>query len=155
MSSPWLSGFIEADGSFQVRTTLTGKYPKYECKLEISQRRIDHKGFNNLEFLNDIAKLFDTEVKEIRSDNPKPEYRVRTTNLQGNNQAKDYLIKYPLFGTKYLDSIDWIKVIYLFNKGEHKTISGKEKIIEIKSGMNNKRTNFTWDHLQNFYNLSI
>ena len=154
-TNPWLSGFIEADGSFQVRATLTGKYPKFECKLEISQRRIDHKGFSNLEFLNEIAKLFDTEVKEIRSNNHKPEYRVRTTNLQGNNQAKDYLIKYPLFSTKYLDSLDWMKVVDLFNNGEHKTTSGKEKIVAIKSGMNNKRTVFTWDHLQNFYNLNI
>jgi len=154
-TNPWLSGFIEGDGSFQVRTTLTGKYPKFECKLEISQRRIDHKGFSNLELLNEIAKLFDTEVKKIRSNNPKPEYRVRTTNLQGNNQAKDYLIKYPLFSTKYLDSLDWMKVVDLFNNGEHKTTSGKEKIVAIKSGMNNKRTVFTWDHLQNFYNLNI
>jgi hypothetical protein len=155
LSSPWLSGFIEADGSFQVRTTLTGKYPKFECKLEICQRRIDHKGFSNLEFLKDVANLLATEVKEIRSNNPKPEYRVRTTNLQGNNQVKDYLVKYPLFGTKYLDSMDWIKVVDLFNNGEHKTSLGKEKIIEIKSVMNNKRTNFTWNHLQNFYSLNI
>jgi LAGLIDADG endonuclease len=154
-SNAWLSGFIEADASFQVRTTLNGKYQKFECKLEICQRRLDHKGFSSLYFLNDIAVLFDTEVKEIRSNNPKPEYRVRTVNLKGNNKIKDYLIKYPLFGTKYLDLIDWIKVLELFNKGEHKTTLGKEKIIDIKSNMNNKRTNFTWDHLQNFYNLSI
>jgi hypothetical protein len=43
----------------------------------------------------------------------------------------------------------------LFEKGEHKTDEGKEKIVKIKSGMNNYRTNFTWDHLQNFYNVKI
>jgi len=154
-SNGWLSGFIEADGSFQVRSTLSGKYPKYECKLEISQRQTDHKGFSNKEFLNKIADLFNTEVKETRLNRSFPEYRVRTTNLKGNNQIKNYLIKYPLFGTKYLDSRDWMKVVDLFNNGEHKTVLGKEKILEIKSFMNEKRTLFTWDHLQNFYKLKI
>jgi hypothetical protein len=74
--------------------------------LEISQTQIDHKGFSNQEFLNKIADLFNTEVKKTRVNKSNPEYRVLTTSLQGNNQAKNYLIKYPLFGTKYLDSID-------------------------------------------------
>jgi hypothetical protein len=63
-SNPLLSGFIEADASFQVRTTLSGKYPKFECKLEISQRREDHKGYDNLEFLSSIAEFLETEVKK-------------------------------------------------------------------------------------------
>ena len=107
-SNPWLSGFIEADASFQVRTTLlrTGKYPKLECKLEISQRREDHKGYDNLDFLSSIAEFLETQVKEIRSDRPKPEYRIRTTNLKGNINLKNYLLQFPLFGTKYLDSLD-------------------------------------------------
>ena len=154
-SDAWLSGFLEADVSFQVRSTLSRKYPKFECKLEISQIQTDNKGFSNKEFLNEIADLFNTEVKETRLNKSTPEYRVRTTNLQGNNKAKDYLIKYPLFGTKYLDSIDWMKVLDLFNNGEHKTELGKEKILYIKSNMNDKRTVFTWDHLQNFYKLKI
>ena len=32
----WLSGFIEADGHFSVKTTMTGKYPKIECKFKLS-----------------------------------------------------------------------------------------------------------------------
>ena len=154
-SNPWLSGFIEADASFQVRTTLSGKYHKLECKLEISQRRQDHKGYDNIHFLSYIAKFLETEVKKIRSDKPKPEYRVRTTNLKGNIKAKNYLLQFPLFGTKYLDSLDWIKVVDIFDRKEHNTDEGKEKIVKIKSGMNNFRTEFTWNHLQNFYNVKI
>ena len=154
-TNSWLSGFIEADGSFQIRSTVSGKYPKYECKLEISQRQTDHKGFSNLKFLKIIADFLNTEVKETRLNRSTPEFRVRTTNLQGNIQIKNYLNKYPLFGTKYLDSIDWIKVVDLFNNGEHKTDLGKEKIIKIKSNINDKRTVFIWDHLQNFYKLKI
>ena len=154
-NSAWLSGFIEANGSFQVRTTLLSKYPKYECKLEISQRRIDHKGYDNLEFLNQIAIMFDTVVKEIRSSSSNPEYRVRTVNIKGNVNVQNYLINYPLFGTKHLDSISWMMVLDLFVKGEHKTTLGKEKIQEIKSSMNDRRTIFTWDHLKKIYSLKI
>ena len=154
----------EADASFQVRTSSTSspivsrvssKYPKFECKLEISQRRQDHQGYDNLDFLNYIAEFLETQVKKIRSDKPKPEYRVRTTSLKGNIKAKNYLLQFPLFGTKHLDSLDWMKVVDMFDKKEHITDEGKEKIVKIKSGMNNFRTNFTWDHLQNFYNLKI
>ena len=154
-SNPWLSGFIEADGSFQVRTTLSGKYSKLECKLEISQRQLDHKGFDNYEFLAPIAQFLDTEVKKIRMDRTQPEYRIRTTNLKGNLNIKNYLLKFPLFGTKHLDSLDWMKVLNIFEKKEHTKNKGIEEIVKIKSGMNNFRKNFTWSHLHSFYNVKI
>ena len=154
-SNAWLSGFIEADGSFQLRTTLNNKYPRFECKLEISQKRVDHKGYDNFEFLKTMARLLDTEVKLIRSNKPTPEYRVRTCNIRGNISAKEYLLIYPLFGAKYLDSMDWIRVVDMFAQGQHRTQIGKNKIVEIKSNMNDRRTAFTWDHLQKFYSLKI
>lgn len=47
----------------------------------------------------------------------------------------------------------WTGVVDMFDRKEHKTDKGKEKIVKIKSAMNNFRTDFTWDHLQNFYNV--
>jgi hypothetical protein len=35
---------------------------------------------------------------------------------------------------------------------EHLTDSGRVNITQIKSGMNNGRTEFSWEHLKDFYN---
>lgn len=152
-SNAWLSGFIEADGHFSVRTTTVSRYPKMECKFELSQRQIDHNGNNNLSFLELIAELLLTNVKAIRLNKPNPEYRLRTTNLKANIILETYLERYPLYGSKYLDYKDWQKVLEIFKLGEHKQKHGIEKIISIKLGMNDRRTVLIWNHLNNFYNL--
>ena len=157
ISNSWLSGFIEADGHFSVRTSMGGRrhsrYPKLECKFELSQRQNDHNDRNNLYFLEDIAMFLLTVVKSIKMENIHPQYRIRTTSLKGNIALEKYLNIYPLFGTKYLDYKDWLKVLKLFKLGEHVNKLSIEKIISIKSNMNDKRTVFIWDHLQHFYNL--
>jgi hypothetical protein len=152
----WLSGFIEADGHFSLRTSLDTKYPRVECKLEISQRQKDHNGNDNLKFLSSIAKFLLTEVKPIRTDRKMKEhqYRIRTTSLKGNLILENYLEKYPLFGSKYLDSVDWLRALNIFKKGLHKKNNAiSSEILEIKSVMNDKRQEFVWDHLQKFYKL--
>jgi hypothetical protein len=99
----WLSGMIESDGHFSVRTSLNSKYPKIECKLELSQRQKDHLGFDNKLFLLEIAKFLGTTLKNTRENTAKPQYRLRTTNLKSNLTLVEYLNKFPLFGTKNLD----------------------------------------------------
>ena len=152
-STPWLSGFIEADGHFSVRSSLSSIYPRIECKFELSQRRIDHKGYDNLKFLEDIAKYLNTTVKEIRTDRKHPEYRVRTVNLKGNIILENYLSTFPLYGCKYLDCLDWLKVLSLFKSGKVDHKFNMDNVLKIKLGMNDKRTIYIWDHLKNFYNL--
>lgn len=152
-SNAWLSGFIEADGHFSVRTTTTSKYPRVECKFELSQRQNDHNSRSNLKFLEIIANFLLCSVKSIRLNRAKPEYRVRTTSLNGNLVLENYLNTFPLFGSKYLDYKDWIKVLDFFKSGRIKHKDIIEKIISIKSCMNDNRTVFTWDHLNKFYNL--
>ena len=60
---------IESDGHFSIRTTMTGKYPKIECKFELSQRQKDHLGFNNELFLKSIADFLKVNLKNIRENN--------------------------------------------------------------------------------------
>jgi hypothetical protein len=105
-SNAWLAGFIEADGHFSVRTTINSKYSRVECKFELTQRKNDHNGRNNLYFMDTIANFLLCSVKSIRIDKPKPEYRLRTISLKGNLVLEDYLNSYPLFGSKYLDYKD-------------------------------------------------
>jgi hypothetical protein len=152
-TNAWLSGFIEADGHFYVRTTVSSKNSRVECKFELTQRQVDHNGNNNLEFLEIIANYLLSSVKTTRVNKPNPEYRVRTTSLNGNLVLEKYLLMFPLFGSKHLDCKDWIKVLDYFKSGSFKHESQIEEIISIKKCMNDSRTYFTWDHLNKFYNL--
>jgi hypothetical protein len=154
LSNPWLSGFIEADGHFSIRSTESGKYPKIECKFELSQRQKDQNNKDNLFFLEEIALNFESVVQKIRNNTNNPQYRIRTTNLKANLVVINYLIKYPLFGTKFLDFKDWEKVVRLFEQGRFDHKLNMEYVKQIKSCMNNNRTIFIWDHLLNFYNLN-
>jgi hypothetical protein len=152
-SNAWLSGFIDADGHFAIRTTKGSKYIKVECKLVIVQSRVDHNNNDKKDVLIKIAKLLSTTVKSTRNDKPKSEYSLRTTNLKGNLEIKNYLNNYQLFSSKYLDYKDWLKVLIFFEKGKVKHKNSIESALYIKKGINNNRTVFNWDHLQNFYSL--
>lgn len=149
----WLTGMIDSEGHFSVRTTLKGKYPKIECKFELSQRQKDHLGYNNELFLKDISKFLKTSLKSIREDSPNPQYRLITTNLESNLILINYLKKYPLFGSKFLDYNNWKEILELFSNRFKYSNENINKVLNLKSEMNDNRTIFNWDHLKNFYNL--
>lgn len=151
LKNGWLSGFIEADGHFSVRATL--KAYKIECKMEIVQSMTDHNTFSKKDFLEKIAYTIHSTVKITRQTRPKPEYRVRTVSVKGNSVCKQYLEKFPLFGSKWLDFQDWCIVLQFFEKNLHKNKAFYNDIVQIKEGMNNNRKNYRWDHLSNFYHL--
>jgi len=154
-SNSWLSGFIEGDAHFSVRATFPNKkinYPKVECRIELVQRQIYHNGLSNYNFMADIATFLDSSVKEIRTSSNHPQFIIRTISLDSNIKLESYLNKYPLFSSKYLNYLDWLKILEFKKLGKYDQ-SFLDKVITIKNNMNNKRTFFVWDHLQGFYNL--
>ena len=127
-NNSWLSGFIEGakgpvfrigvkerwiakaihDGHFSVRATLTDKTTKVECKFELSQKQLDHRGNDNLLFMQNIGNMLGCEVKSIRQNTNYPQYRLRTLNLQSNLKLEKYLEYYPLWGSKYFDLVNFL-----------------------------------------------
>lgn len=153
-SSAWLSGFIDADGHFSIRTTNLGKYPaRIECKFELVQRQVDLNSGTLLPIMSRIAIFLGSTVKEIKILTNNPKYRVRTVSLASNFFLIQYLAVFPLFSSKHMDYLVWLEVIYMFKLGEHKSEKGKEKIRTLKLTINDSRTVFIWDHLQKFYSL--
>lgn len=157
-SNPWFAGFIDGDGHFSVRATSSKTKranPVVECRFELVQRQIYHNGLSNYEFMHEIAKFLDSKLGVARSDSAHPQYRVRTINLASNIILSNYLAKYPLFSSKHLNFLDFLKVLELqkanrLNRGDANYLN---KVIQIKEGMNNKRTLFFWNHLRDFYKL--
>jgi LAGLIDADG endonuclease/GIY-YIG catalytic domain len=161
----WLSGIIESDGHFSIRSTIPketkDKYPKIECKFEFSQlyeydtsesgKLIMMKIANYLEIKNYSLKQtdFSNFIK----------FTIKTQNIRSNEILINYLTNYPLWSNKFLDYKDWLIVFNLYKKLKIKDNSicdfGKlDEIKFIKKRMHNNRTIFNWDHLNNFYSFN-
>jgi hypothetical protein len=157
-SNPWFAGFIDGDGHFTVRSTNSKTkrvHPVVECRFELVQRQIYHNGLSNYEFMSEIAKFLDSKLGVTRSDSSHPQYRVRTINLASNEILSNYLAKYPLFSSKHLNYLDFLKVLELkkANRLSPGDVNYLNNVKQIKEGMNNKRVLFFWNHLQDFYKL--
>lgn len=150
LDNAWLSGFIEAEGHFSVRCTEASKYPlRVECKFELSQAHTS----NGVAFMERIASAMQTVLKFIRQDRTHPQLRFRTNSLPSNKIVIEYLHRFPLFGTKHLDFMDWVALVGLFEKKTHYTPEGLELITCSKARMSDNRKEYTWDHLSQFYSL--
>ena len=145
-SNSWLTGFIEADGSFQVRTSLDSKIKRLQLSFELSQVRVTKYGYSMNDLMLSIAQFLNVNVNEIRSDRKHPQYRIRTSTIKTNLILCNYLNQFKLQGIKYLDYQDWKFILHYFEEGTHN--ENISKIIEIKSGMNQRRIEYNWDHLQ-------
>jgi hypothetical protein len=62
-----------------------------------------------------------------------------------------YLDKFPLKSSKYLDFLNWKDAFYIFKNKEHLTNIGLDRIKYLKLSNNDRRKEFNWDHLKNFF----
>lgn len=157
-NNPWLAGFIEADGSFGIRHTENSKYLITKTFFRISQSINNSWNKSNLNIMQNIANLLYTKIRLVnrKRNNNKTysDYIVSTHSLKSNLAIINYLDNYPLFGSKYLDYLDYKEITLLFDPKLKHTEDNIALIKENKSRMNNNRKMFTWNHLKYFYTIN-
>ena len=61
--------------------------------------------------------------------------------------------KFPLLSSKYLDYKNWCAVDNLILIKQHYTEQGQQTVAKMKGSMNDSRTLFNWDHLDELLQL--
>lgn len=158
-NSGWLSGYVDADGSFSVQYTKTedvacaAKKRKISCRLRIEQRMLDPiTNESYYDILNQICLFLNCNLcTRTQKSTNNSYYTLAATSKVSLAIAINYFNKYPLFTSKYLDYKDWEQVANLLINNQHLTDEGINTVELVRSRMNTKRIEFNWDHLKNFY----
>ena len=147
LNDSWLSGFIDSDGCFYIRNSLK----QIICKFSLEQRMVYPKNNESYNYiLNKICLALNVKLhSRIRENIKKSYYIIRVENHNSIKSLIDYLDSYPLNTSKYLDFLSWKIVFYSIINKNHMTVEGRKLVSEQKSQMNNSRTYFNWDHLNN------
>jgi len=150
----WLSGFIDADGSFSIQHTKLengAKKRKISCRLRIEQRMYEPISKNSyLEVLTKISTFLKCNLNTRKQISTNNEYFIIAASSRSSLLTIITYFKYfPLYSSKYLDYKDWEKVANIILKNNHYSEKGILEIDKLKQNINLKRTYFNWDHLDN------
>jgi LAGLIDADG endonuclease/Cytochrome C and Quinol oxidase polypeptide I len=155
-SNSWLSGFIDAEGSFSIFIN------KKSIRIRFSITQSVNEILGNFTFtkntMNLIAEFLNSKVYEYQNKKHpfSLELTAKTQSIKNNEIIKNYLIKYPLWSSKYLNFKDWLEAFEIFQSVsgiKNKPQNIYSNIDTLKKGMNENRTVFNWNHLINFYKL--
>jgi hypothetical protein len=160
-SNAWFSGYVDADGSFEIVSS-TGSNKAItgiKCRFRIEQRQNYHKlsdsHSTSYQGIMEIIALFFngklTSIVRVKEEVTTYQFLVRTSSKASNSLLDNYFKDFPLFSGKYLDYSEWSKVHNMIIQGEHLTHEGSILAQQAKESMNTKRSSWNWDHLSSFY----
>lgn len=158
----WLTGFIDADGSFGVRYTKklleqkqkgvskAARKQRVSCRFRLEQRMVDPKtNISYASVLNLIANYLGVGLNTRRQTSTgKTYYIIELSSVASITILINYLNTYPLLTAKLLDYNDWRTVAERMINQTHYTQNGLAEISAIKAAMNVNRAIFNWRHLE-------
>ena len=94
--------------------------------------------------IESIAEYFHVKVR-IKKGKHLRYYLIGASSKKSKKIIRSYLDKFSLLSSKYLNYKDWCIVDDLIMTKRHRI--EEERVRQIKNTMNNNRTEFYWDHL--------
>lgn len=134
LNPKWISGFISAEGNFDVRIPSTNSKLGYRVQLRfrISQHSRDYVLMQKIVEYLGSGKIYKYAGKSAVS-----------LAIVDFKDITDILIPFfnenPIIGVKLYDYLDWCKIHSLMINRSHLTVEGINSIRKIKSGMNTGR----------------
>lgn len=131
----WISGFVSAEGNFDVRIPSTNSKLGYRVQLRfrISQHSRDIKLMEKIVEYFGSGKIYKYGGKSAVSLTI-----VDFTDI--TNTIVPFFNKNPIIGIKLYDYLYWCKIHSLIINRSHLTVEGLNSIRKIKSGMNRGRS---------------
>jgi|688.fasta_scaffold1078580_2 hypothetical protein len=157
-SNSWLSGFTDADGNFNVIISLRKNLNsiRIQTQFRIELRQTYHRknlikgyGITYWDILSIIANKLGINVynrSRYLKESLTYQYYFVCSTISSKILLRKYFDQFPLKSSKYLDYIDWCKIIdesQNYNKKKEEIINNCK---QIKNNMNNNRKYFNWDH---------
>ena len=156
LQNAWLSGFVDADGSFYVsirhkKKDGSGKN-RVGVRFILEQRIIDpHTKFSYLPIMQLIASALSVKLNTSVHNVDKKYYVIASTSPIKLSILVDYLTNFPLFSSKYMNYLVWKEVYNLIRDNKHTKSNERLHIQLMKDKMNRKRIDFDWHHLEKLY----
>jgi hypothetical protein len=167
-SNAWLAGFIDTDGNFSISLSKRTKkhldkvvlYMRLEIKQTYHRTSVNEAKAslldNNSSFffiMSEIAAFLNVNVNSrnrLIDEKIFSSFILTAQNQKSLDILREYLTKYPLLSSKYLDYLDWSEVIdFIKEKGNNNVPGGSWELANLKrKDFNKTRTTFTWKHLK-------
>ena len=130
----WISGFVSAEGNFDVRIPATNS--KLGHRVQLRFRITQHN--RDIQLMNKIVEYFKTG--KIYNYSGRSAINIIIVDFTSIIEILiPFFEKYPIIGEKFHDYIDWCKIHEIMMNRGHITIDGINSIKLIKSGMNRGR----------------
>lgn len=152
-SNSWAAGFIDADGNFTISINKRKRGKTHiVTRFAIEQHTIYHRHSDISEkssyfpIIINLSENFNGSVysrSRILNNNSYVSFTIITFNNQSNAIVIDYLEKYPLWSSKYLDYLSWKKIV----QTQASSINVADIAIVIRKDYDKTRTTYNWDHL--------